>query len=632
MEKYDELTESVLQCLRDSGYSESSVQEHKYTYASFRKHLLGQRSDFSMASAIEWLEKRRASWQRGTYRRHRAALYRLGEFQRRGGIGRIDICGDNYYAYHDSGDSYTQLQADYKFIAEWIYSEFSKTLAHSVAREQYRGVCKFLLFLESIGCNELRSLSINHIFSFILSLNQKKSKHISGIRKLLSCLFDEKFIPRCYLSITFYECKADVGRFRLPDSDIGNVLHPSKVLESKADEFFSELNNRGYSKASLCRFEKSTNDFFKFLETNQLAYSHEQSDLRINELRRICNDAEIQCLRQFVDYLQTGTGKSVRKYRNKPILLDGLPDWSRQIVLDFLELREREGCAEGTINSCRSASVRFFSFLNGRQIGSPSEITPSIIKEFHNTDAHTTPKGRSTYMGIARKLLRFMEQKKLVQPNLWHALQGSYAPSHGIVSVLTPEMLSAIYAFRNKAAAPFELRDIAIVMIGLRMGLRMSDIVKLKITDFDLSNSKLSFIQAKTRKANTLPVPAEVGNSVYRYVSEGRPQSGHLGDAYIFISHKAPFRPISIGICKKALDRVLAASGINLPSGHGFHITRRTFATQLLTSGNGVDRIVESLGHTGRESVDKYLSHDAGGMRLCPLPFSIGGAVCDLFT
>ena len=187
-------------------------------------------------------------------------------------------------------------------------------------------------------------------------------------------------------------------------------------------------------------------------------------------------------------------------------------------------------------------------------------------------------------------------------------------------------MVTAVYEYRKNATSPLELRDAAMVMMGLRMGIRSSDIVNLKISSFDLRKRKVSFIQQKTNKAISLSIPTDVGNSIYKYVMQGRPTSGAEGNGFIFIRHKSPYSGLTRNVCRYALDRVLAEKGLNLPKGQGFHITRRTFATRLLKARTKVDSLVDALGHASRSSVDDYLAHDEEGMRLCPLPFTIGGA------
>jgi integrase len=193
---------------------------------------------------------------------------------------------------------------------------------------------------------------------------------------------------------------------------------------------------------------------------------------------------------------------------------------------------------------------------------------------------------------------------------------------------MSEEMIAAVYRYRESATSPLELRNTAIVMLGMRMGIRSSDILRLKINNFNLKDRKVTFTQKKTNKMITLPIPTEVGNSVYKYITQGRPQSGASGVDFIFVRHNSPYSNLNSSYnCNKALIHILSTNGLKLASGQGFHITRRTFATRLLTARTKIDSIVDSLGQTTRDSIDDYLAHDEEGMRLCPMPFTIGGAL-----
>jgi integrase len=223
-----------------------------------------------------------------------------------------------------------------------------------------------------------------------------------------------------------------------------------------------------------------------------------------------------------------------------------------------------------------------------------------------------------------------MAEQNLVPQNIHLAISTQCAPRRSLVSIMSEEMVSAVYDYRKNASTPFELRNAAIVMLGLRMGLRASDIVNLKISDFNWQkqNWTVSFIQKKTGKAITLPVPTDAGNSVYRYVMEGRPISSSKGDGYVFVRHLAPFAVMKTATpCRYALKTILEAYGLDLAKGQGFHVTRKTFATQLLISKNSIDDISNALGHAFHATAEAYLERDEDGMRLCPLPFESVGAI-----
>lgn len=66
---------------------------------------------------------------------------------------------------------------------------------------------------------------------------------------------------------------------------------------------------------------------------------------------------------------------------------------------------------------------------------------------------------------------------------------------------------------------PVELRDAAIVLLGVRMGLRACDILALRFPDIDWKNRQISIVMKKTKTQITLPMPVEVGNAIYSYIT-----------------------------------------------------------------------------------------------------------------
>lgn len=195
------------------------------------------------------------------------------------------------------------------------------------------------------------------------------------------------------------------------------------------------------------------------------------------------------------------------------------------------------------------------------------------------------------------------------------ALPCVYAPRERIVDVLSTEELKSITSYRLIHHKPMELRNIAMVMLGIKMGLRASDIVNLKFLDIDWKNKCITIIQQKTQVEISLPLPVEVGNSIYAYICSGRPESV---SPYIFIHHTVPYGRLEKGACLKALKQVLPE---RTTPGNGFHVTRKTFATMLLRHGTSVNLIIDTLGHRSDSTVSKYLSLDEERMRLCPLTF-----------
>lgn len=636
---YEIETAEVISHLEREGYSVKTLEEHRRCFDELREHLAQMNAPFSMATAVDWLECRKPSWSWDTYKRYRRALYRLEKQISHGEISRERHCGNNSFAYHDAADvSYIKLPESYKKLYRAFYDEISQKRAKQTIDHYVAGCTDFLLFIADNGCAEPSAMTIEQPVAYLQRIHgkdcsdDKKSKYAEGVGTLLSYLSGMGYIPRCYAHIMR---KLENDRYITTlilrnENHTAITFQPSKTLEPQADLFLSELAKRRYSQSPECSFAYIFRSFFIFLELNHMPYSKAATEIWLECIPKTTTwEHKRTTITWFADFMETGDIRRTSNYVWKPLLIDDLSEWSRQIIADYIAMREKEDRAPSTLMMIRASCVKFFQFLDASGISSPDAITPAIVKEFHNADIHATPQAKNAYGVRIRRLLQYMAAENFVPPNLYLAISTKCADVRRITRIMDNSMISAVYDYRAVATSPIELRNTAMVMLGLRMGIRASDIVSLKIGNFDFGKKKVSFVQQKTNKAITLSIPTDAGNSIYKYIMQGRPISSEDSNGFIFIRHHSPYTHLERSICRIALIRILAESGLNLPQGQGFHITRRTFATQLLKARVKVDNLVDALGHSSRSTVDDYLAHDEDGMLLCPLPFAfaIGGAL-----
>lgn len=72
----------------------------------------------------------------------------------------------------------------------------------------------------------------------------------------------------------------------------------------------------------------------------------------------------------------------------------------------------------------------------------------------------------------------------------------------------------------------------------MRLGLRMSDIIGLKLENIDWKCNTISIVQHKTKSLLQLPLLNDVGNAITGYIINGRPETD---DSHIFIRRHAPY-------------------------------------------------------------------------------------------
>lgn len=396
-----------------------------------------------------------------------------------------------------------------------------------------------------------------------------------------------------------------------------SLSFPSEEYAELIPDFMERFHSIGYS-CSPCHAAKSTlYNLLLFLEMHGLGYHREITAVWMEPGILVSKGTGWKQKRRILDLfeLYTKEGDIIPQviFRNQPLLCSSLPVWCRKALEDFLALKTKEGWEAPTLSMYRSAVTKFCFFLVGHHVESFADITVVLIKEFNQTDQHTTTDGKNAYNVRIRRFLQFLERQNLIPYGMSFSLACTTAPKENVVITLSEDEKAEIKQAGEQAATPTELRSRAIILLGLKMGLRGSDIVNLSLQDINWKQQTIRVMQQKTRHEIELPMPTDVGNAIYLYIKHGRPVTSCR---YIFVKVRAPYDPLSPAACRYALTHTLPNR--NCP-GSGFHVTRKTFATEQLQRNVSRNTVADLLGHQGTSSVSNYLNLDPERMRLCPI-------------
>lgn len=631
LQKFYHAATEVNKLLKEKSYSSKTLAEHQRYVELFGSYLQKKQLLYSHEVMVEWLESNQSLWSHDTYNRYRRSAYRLERYLSDGTIDAGLSQGSGLYSYHDLSIKYIDMTEEYKRLLYSYIENVSLRLSKST-REQYKPACiRFLLFLQKNNCFSSESIDVKLIIQYKNELNSlplSKStncKHRNAVSDFLKYQAKSGIIPFCYSKImTVFNSIADsvfISEEKLYGYE--RIRHPSLKLEPVKDKFMKDLISHKYHSEPWEQYNWIFTQFFLFLEINQLAYSESAILLWKKSIQKdVYWKRKAKPVEWFHTYFRTGelcpfTGEQ----RIQKMHL--LPQWCQDILYEYITLKQQEGLSSSAQAMYKNAGTRFFKFLTEQGVSSCKEITSDHVMEFHKTDSHETINSKNAYSCRIRKILYYMAEKGMVSDNLALAVFTSRIQEVKIPKILTNEMINTFFQYRKEASTPMELRSSALIMMGLRLGLRESDITNLRFENINWKSCTLSITQTKTRKQITLPIPTDVLNSLYLYITKGRPSPGKNGEGYIFIKHRAPYDKLSPSSCCSTLKMILALANLELGYREGFHITRKTFATKLLQSKVGMDRIVDALGHSTQESVHAYLSIDAVGMKMCAMPFSI---------
>lgn len=145
-------------------------------------------------------------------------------------------------------------------------------------------------------------------------------------------------------------------------------------------------------------------------------------------------------------------------------------------------------------------------------------------------------------------------------------------------------------------------RDYTILLLLARLGLRAGEVVALRLEDLHWEVGEM-LVRGKGQRLDRLPIPADVGQALAKYLRQGRPR---CSARQVFVRLNAPHRefacPSDIStIVRQAMDR----AGLHPPC-RGAHVLRHSLATHMLQRGASLAEIGEVLRHRAPTSTEHY--------------------------
>ena len=158
-------------------------------------------------------------------------------------------------------------------------------------------------------------------------------------------------------------------------------------------------------------------------------------------------------------------------------------------------------------------------------------------------------------------------------------------------------------------------RDLAILTLLARLGLRAGEVAHLGLDDIDWRRGEL-VVRGKGNRIGRLPLPWDVGERIVDYLHDGRPDG--VEDRTVFVGAQAPHRALSsIGV-----TTVVAAAGRRAGLGTiGAHRLRHSAATAMLAGGGSLREIGDVLRQRRAMTTAIYAKVDLNALRTLARPW-----------
>lgn len=227
---------------------------------------------------------------------------------------------------------------------------------------------------------------------------------------------------------------------------------------------------------------------------------------------------------------------------------------------------------------------------------------------------------------VIRQFLRFLADKSITETDL-SGIVPHYRRRKNLPTTYTPEEIARV-EYAVDTSTDTGKRNLAIIRLATRMGLRSGDIARLKLTEIDFCNGVINITQEKTGIPFSMQMPSDVFDTLTAHVKNDTRSSV---DGYVFHCMVAPYGRISTSIIRHAINDSFATAKVDTSGKkHGPHAFRSSLASSMVNDGTPYEVVRRILGHSDPDVIKHYAKADIENLRMCsidpPVPTGLFGS------
>lgn len=259
--------------------------------------------------------------------------------------------------------------------------------------------------------------------------------------------------------------------------------------------------------------------------------------------------------------------------------------------LDFLEIEK--GLSENTLEAYRRDLTDFFDFCNDTDINDIQRTQiNSYVRKLH--EKKYSPTSIMRKIASLRGFFKWACANEKTKSNPTLTLEQPKTPQK-LPKVMTLEEINSILS-QNLT----KLHRVIIELL-YGCGLRVSELVNLKINDYDL-NGKYLECTGKGSKDRIVPLGKKAIKAIKDYLPERdyNMQKYNLQTKYLLVNEKGK------EVTRQEVYTFIHEQGKKLHKAISPHTLRHTFATHLLENGADLRVVQELLGHSDVSTTQLY--------------------------
>lgn len=269
-------------------------------------------------------------------------------------------------------------------------------------------------------------------------------------------------------------------------------------------------------------------------------------------------------------------------------------DIFRQYI-DYLKIDKR--ASKNTILSYQSDLLMLEEYLNGKDpISLSRDDIVSFLKVRSNNGISTRTNAHT--ITILRDFYKFLIKQSYIKSNPMDMIDSPkmYKKLPKALSVEEVDKLLNI-----KLQTPYDYRNKAMLELMYATGMRISELINLKLTDIDFENETIRVL-GKGSKVRQVPIGEYAMKYLNIYIKYYRSYFVKETSDYVFLSVRGD--KMTRQAFFKILKQIARKQGID--TDFSPHTIRHSFATHMLEAGADLRSIQELLGHESISTTQIY--------------------------
>lgn len=264
-------------------------------------------------------------------------------------------------------------------------------------------------------------------------------------------------------------------------------------------------------------------------------------------------------------------------------------------------LKDEKNYSDYTITNYSIDIEEFYVFLKKENITRLQDVDYKMLRKYLNymTENKYSNKTISRKLSSLRTFFKYLVKKEIINNNPM-ILISNPKEEKKLPKYLNYGEIEKILEIPNKETT-LGLRNACILEILYSTGIRVSELVNLKIRDIDFYNKKIRVL-GKGNKERIVLFGNRCEHLLERYIKESRAVLNKKKVEYLFLNNLG--QNISVRSIENIIDKIEKEACLKFSISP--HVFRHTFATHLLDNGADLNSVKELLGHENLNTTAIY--------------------------